>query len=173
MMKMKQSSNSKKRYNKGQLLLLLLLLQVVFLGDSGVGKTSLIHRLSCDKFTSHQSTLGLDFDTCTVPVGDERVVFQLWDTAGQERFIFVVVIVVVIVVVVIVVIIIRFQSTTAVYFRRADAFIVVYDVTNKYSFKNIKSWISLVKVIIIIIIIIVIVIIIINNRLHYGLIYQY
>lgn len=40
----------------------------------------------------------------------------------------------------------RFQSTTAVYFRRADAFIIVYDVTNKLTFKSIKSWISLVKV---------------------------
>ena len=41
---------------------------------------------------------------------------------------------------------VRFQSTTAVYFRRADAFIIVYDVTNKLTFKSIKSWISLVKV---------------------------
>ena len=59
--------------------------KVIFLGDSGVGKTSLIHRLSAGEFDSFNSTLGLDFSTTMVMVREERVVFQLWDTAGQER----------------------------------------------------------------------------------------
>lgn len=55
-------------------------------GDSGVGKTSLILRLCEGRFNaSCASTLGLDFSTKMLTVGEERVVFQLWDTAGQER----------------------------------------------------------------------------------------
>ena len=58
----------------------------LLLGNSGVGKTSLILRLGEGHFSlSHGSTLGLDFTTKTLRIGNERVVFQLWDTAGQER----------------------------------------------------------------------------------------
>ena len=56
-------------------------------GNSGVGKTSLILRVSQGQFSPVSSTLGLDFSTKTLTVGDERVVFQLWDTAGQERWV--------------------------------------------------------------------------------------
>ena len=57
------------------------------LGDSGVGKSSLILRLCEGRFNvSCVSTLGLDFSTKLLTVGDETVVFQLWDTAGQEKF---------------------------------------------------------------------------------------
>ena len=63
--------------------------QVVILGDSGVGKTSLIRRLTSpspsDVIPVPRSTLGLDYSTALINVGDETVVFQLWDTAGQER----------------------------------------------------------------------------------------
>ena len=58
----------------------------MFLGDSGVGKTSLIRRLSQGIFTSNvHSTIGLDFAVAVIQVGEEPVAFQLWDTAGQER----------------------------------------------------------------------------------------
>ena len=56
-------------------------------GNSGVGKTSLIVRVSQGQFAPVSSTLGLDFSTKTLTVGEERVVFQLWDTAGQERWV--------------------------------------------------------------------------------------
>ena len=59
--------------------------KVVFLGDPGVGKTSIIHRLSVGKFESFHSTIGLDYSTTLLVVREEKVVFQLWDTAGQER----------------------------------------------------------------------------------------
>ncbi|XP_011403598.1 PREDICTED: ras and EF-hand domain-containing protein homolog [Amphimedon queenslandica] len=100
--------------------------KVVILGDSGVGKTSIIRRLSSptsEPLPAPRSTLGLDYSTALINAQDETVVFQLWDTAGQERF----------------------HSTTAVYFKRADAFIIVYDVTSKNTFESVKAWINLVK----------------------------
>ncbi len=55
-------------------------------GNSGVGKTSLIQRLSEGQFSSSTvSTVGLDFTTTVLKIAGERTVFQLWDTAGQER----------------------------------------------------------------------------------------
>lgn len=56
------------------------------LGDSGVGKTSLIACLAEGQFKSNvRSTVGLDYSIKTLKVGEEKVMFQLWDTAGQER----------------------------------------------------------------------------------------
>ncbi len=58
----------------------------VCIGDAGVGKTSLIARLTEGRFKSSVvSTVGLDFSTKTLRVGEDKVMFQLWDTAGQER----------------------------------------------------------------------------------------
>ena len=65
---------------------IIILSRCCFLGNSGVGKTSLILQLSEGHFVrSAGNTLGLDFTTKTLKINDERVVFQLWDTAGQER----------------------------------------------------------------------------------------
>ena len=59
---------------------------VICSGDSGVGKTSVITRLTEGKFTSAVvSTVGLDYSIKILHVGTEKVVFQLWDTAGQEK----------------------------------------------------------------------------------------
>lgn len=69
-------------------------------------------------------TLGMDYITRTITVDREPVLLQLWDTAGQERF----------------------GPITAVYCRRADAFILVYDITSRASFVGIKGWTDVIKV---------------------------
>ena len=69
-------------------------------------------------------TLGMDYITWTINVDNKPVLLQLWDTAGQERF----------------------GPITAVFCRRADAFILVYDITNRNSFVGIKGWIDIIKV---------------------------
>ena len=69
-------------------------------------------------------TPGMDYITRTITVDNEPVLLQLWDTAGQERF----------------------GPITAVYCRRADAFILVYDITNRSSFVGIKGWTDIIKV---------------------------
>ncbi|XP_066922088.1 EF-hand calcium-binding domain-containing protein 4B-like isoform X2 [Clytia hemisphaerica] len=91
----------------------------VFVGDSGVGKSSFIHRFCFDEFQKNFSaTIGVDMHVKTIKVKRQWVALQLWDTAGQERF----------------------RSITKNYFRRADGVIVMFDVTSETSFLNVKGW---------------------------------
>ncbi|OKL56145.1 putative Ras-related protein Rab7 [Talaromyces atroroseus] len=91
------------------------LLKVIILGDSGVGKTSLMNQYVNKKFSaSYKATIGADFLTKEVLV-DDRL---LWDTAGQERF----------------------QSLGVAFYRGADCCVLVYDVNNSKSFEALDSW---------------------------------
>lgn len=95
--------------------------KVIFIGDSGVGKTSLINRI-CGGYFDNKfcTTIGVDFRVKTVVVDGHDVVLQLWDTAGQERF----------------------RSITSQYMRRSDGVLIVYDVNSEPSFRNVNSWLS-------------------------------
>ncbi|KAF3037236.1 hypothetical protein E8E12_005832 [Didymella heteroderae] len=95
------------------------LLKVIILGDSGVGKTSLMNQYVNKKFSaSYKATIGADFLTKEVMVDDRLVTMQLWDTAGQERF----------------------QSLGVAFYRGADCCVLVYDVNNSKSFDTLDSW---------------------------------
>jgi len=95
------------------------LLKVIILGDSSVGKTSLMNQYVSKRFTtSYKATIGADFCTKEVVVDDRVVTMQIWDTAGQERF----------------------QSLGVAFYRGADCCVLVYDVTSPNSFKNLDSW---------------------------------
>jgi len=99
------------------------LLKVIILGDSSVGKTSLMNMYVNRKFNNqYKATIGADFLTKEVLVnhnGDQRLVtMQIWDTAGQERF----------------------QSLGVAFYRGADACILVFDLTSKKSFDNLDTW---------------------------------
>ncbi|KAK5939193.1 Ypt/Rab-type GTPase Rab7 [Knufia obscura] len=95
------------------------LLKVIILGDSGVGKTSLMNQYVNKKFsTSYKATIGADFLTKEVTVDDRIVTLQLWDTAGQERF----------------------QSLGVAFYRGADCCVLVYDVNSPKSFETLDSW---------------------------------
>ncbi|CDW52900.1 Ras and EF-hand 8 domain containing protein [Trichuris trichiura] len=98
--------------------------KVVVAGDSGVGKTSFLDRFTNDRFDpTHQSTIGIDFHLRVLKVEDQLIGLQLWDTAGQERF----------------------RSITKQYFRKADAVILMFDLTSEQSFKNVRQWLSSVE----------------------------
>ncbi|CAK8690662.1 ras and EF-hand domain-containing protein homolog [Clavelina lepadiformis] len=100
------------------------LYKVILIGDSGVGKTSLLMRLCKNEFkASMTATLGVDSHTKTVDVGDRPVTLQIWDTAGQERF----------------------RSIARSYFRRADGVLLLYDCTYETSFLNVRDWMSAVE----------------------------
>jgi len=95
--------------------------KLVLLGDSAVGKSSLVLRFVKKQFFEYQeSTIGAAFLTQTVSVNDFVVKFEIWDTAGQERY----------------------HSLAPMYYRGAAAAIVVYDITNRQSFVRAKSWVK-------------------------------
>merc|ERR1711924_186823 len=95
------------------------LLKVIILGDSGVGKTSLMNQYVNKKFSNqYKATIGADFLTKEVMVDDKLVTMQIWDTAGQERF----------------------QSLGVAFYRGADCCVLVYDITAAKSFESMDSW---------------------------------
>ncbi|GAV05282.1 hypothetical protein RvY_15437 [Ramazzottius varieornatus] len=97
------------------------LFKLLIIGDSGVGKSSLLLRFSDGTFTgSYITTIGVDFKIRTVDIMGEKVKLQIWDTAGQERF----------------------RTITSTYYRGTHGVVVVYDVTNGESFANIKRWLE-------------------------------
>ncbi|XP_066595710.1 ras-related protein Rab-37-like isoform X1 [Prorops nasuta] len=95
---------------------------VMLLGDSGVGKTCLLTRFHSGRSLdgNYLTTVGIDFRNKLVTVDEMTIKLQIWDTAGQERF----------------------RSVTHSYYRDAHALLLLYDVTNKTSFDNIRAWLS-------------------------------
>ncbi|XP_041944703.1 ras-related protein Rab-5B-like [Alosa pseudoharengus] len=95
--------------------------KLVLLGESAVGKSSLVLRFVKGQFQEFQeSTIGAAFLTQTVCLDDTTVKFEIWDTAGQERY----------------------HSLAPMYYRGAQAAIVVYDMTNTDTFGRAKTWVS-------------------------------
>ncbi|XP_061583237.1 uncharacterized protein rab44 isoform X2 [Cololabis saira] len=92
---------------------------VVMIGDSCVGKTSFMKRAQSGKFSLDiPASIGLDSCKWTVVVDGKPVLIQLWDTAGQERF----------------------RSITRQVFHKAQAFLLMYDVTSSQSFSAVSYW---------------------------------
>jgi len=100
------------------------LIKMVVVGDSGVGKSQLVARFSRGEFT-HKSrqTIGVEFATKTVEVEEKQICCQLWDTAGEERY----------------------RALASAYYRGSVGVLLVYDVTNPRSFKNLAYWLSEIK----------------------------
>jgi Ras-related protein Rab-7A len=95
------------------------LLKVIILGDSGVGKTSLMNQYVNKKFSNkYKATIGADFLSKEVMIDDKLVTLQIWDTAGQERF----------------------QSLGNAFFRGSDCCILVFDVTVAKTFDSLENW---------------------------------
>eukprot|EP01080_Neovahlkampfia_damariscottae_P001450 gene1450-12069_t len=95
--------------------------KILLLGDSGVGKSSILHKLCNEEFQmSHISTIGVDYKTLTILIQDRYIKLNIWDTAGQERY----------------------KSITQSYFRDVHGVAFVFDITNKQSFQNIAKWMN-------------------------------
>ncbi|KMZ56435.1 Ras-related protein Rab7 [Zostera marina] len=95
------------------------LLKVIVLGDSGVGKTSLMNQYVNKKFSQqYKATIGADFLTKELLIDEKLVTLQIWDTAGQERF----------------------QSLGGAFYRGADCCVLVYDVNVGRTFETMDNW---------------------------------
>jgi len=95
------------------------LLKVIILGDSGVGKTSLMNQYVNRRFSNqYKATIGADFLPKEVEIDGKPVSMQIWDTAGQERF----------------------QSLGVAFYRGADCCVLVYDITDAKTFQSLENW---------------------------------
>jgi Ras-related protein Rab-1A len=95
------------------------LFKLLLIGNSGVGKSCILMRYADNSFTENFfNTIGVDFKIKTINLNDQVIKMQIWDTAGQDRF----------------------RTLTSSYYRGAHGIIIVYDVTNKDSFDNVRQW---------------------------------
>ncbi|KAM3147056.1 hypothetical protein pb186bvf_000772 [Paramecium bursaria] len=95
------------------------LFKVLLIGNSGVGKSCMLMRYSENQFTNNfYNTIGVDFKTKSIQIGEHNVKLQIWDTAGQDRF----------------------RTITCSYYRGAQGIMIVYDITDRESFENVKTW---------------------------------
>lgn len=93
--------------------------KLVMVGDSGVGKSCLLDKFLDDSSTNNFiSTIGVDVRTREDIIKDKKVKIQVWDTGGQQRY----------------------RPILASCYRGALGVIIVFDITNRMSFKNIKQW---------------------------------
>ena len=100
------------------------IIKLLTLGDTTVGKSSIVLRFSDDQFDDTIfSTIGIDFKTKFMKVKDSTVKVLIWDTAGQEKF----------------------QNVAKSYYKGANGVLLVYDITNRKSFERVEFWLKELK----------------------------
>ena len=98
--------------------------QLLIIGNSSVGKTSILTRYSSKTFNeNYLATVGLDFFSKDETIDNKIIRIKIWDTAGQERY----------------------KSFTKCFFQKAQGIMIVYDVTSQKSFKDLQFWIESLK----------------------------
>jgi len=93
------------------------LFKILLIGNSGVGKSSLLLRFTAGKFDDLAPTIGVDFKVKLLSLRGKRLKLTIWDTAGQERF----------------------RTLTSTYYRGAQGIILVYDVTRRVTFTDLSD----------------------------------
>ena len=97
------------------------LFKIILLGDTHVGKTSIVSQFVNKNYNKYQEpTIGVDFKVNCKTINDKKVKLYLWDTAGQEKF----------------------HSIIQSYYKNVGGGVVVYDVTNTQSYNNVIHWIE-------------------------------
>ena len=97
------------------------LFKLIIVGDSNVGKTNIMSKYIHNQFNQHsKSTIGVEFGTKIVNIDNKKIKAQIWDTAGQERY----------------------KSITSAYYKGAKGALIVYDITNKFSFDSVDKWVQ-------------------------------
>lgn len=95
--------------------------KIVLVGDANVGKSSVAFRFAQNRFFENtEPTIGAAFLTKKIRYNETDYVLNLWDTAGQEKY----------------------NSLIPMYYRNADAAIIVYDITNEQSLNSASRWLT-------------------------------
>ncbi len=95
------------------------ILKYIMIGDSGVGKSSILNTYMTDEFdTSINSTIGVEFYTKRLEIDGKKFKIHLWDLAGQERF----------------------KSIVKTYYRKCDGVLLIFDLTDRRSFESVTYW---------------------------------
>ena len=99
-------------------------IKILTLGDTMVGKSSIVLRFSDNKFDDNIfATIGIDFKTKFMKVGETSVKVLIWDTAGQEKF----------------------QNIAKNYYKGANGVLLVYDISSRKSFQRVDFWLKELK----------------------------
>ena len=107
--------------SSGEQMNFLYLLKFIIIGDSAVGKSNMLLRYIHDRFNEDfHSTIGVEFGAKNIQIDGKVFRIQIWDTAGQETF----------------------RSITRAYYKNSVCAFVVYDISNRATFDNIKSWVE-------------------------------
>jgi len=97
------------------------IIKLLTLGDSLVGKTSIVLRYSDDKFHQNKiSTIGVDFKVKMITKGNEKIKISIYDTAGQERF----------------------RNIVKHYYKGANGILLIYDISNRNTFEKLQFWLD-------------------------------
>ena len=95
------------------------LFKVIIIGDSAVGKSCLMNRVTRNEFVlDHEVTVGVEFGSLMINLEQQIFKLQIWDTAGQESF----------------------KSITRIFYKGAHCVILTYDITNRATFENLENW---------------------------------
>ena len=98
--------------------------KIIFVGDAGVGKTTIISRIMDNPFSDvYEPSIGVDFMSKNIIYHGQKIKLQMWDTAGQEKY----------------------KGLIPSYVRNSSIVFVVYDIASKNSFDNIPKWINFIK----------------------------
>ena len=98
--------------------------KIIFVGDACTGKTSIINRIIDNPFNdTYEVSIGIDFMSKNIRFRGQNIKIQIWDSAGQEKY----------------------KGLIPSYIRNSSLVFIVYDVSNRSSFDNIKNWIQFVK----------------------------
>jgi small GTP-binding protein len=90
----------------------------ILVGDTKVGKTCLLNRLTTGTFRDTAATIGAAFQTHTVQTASGARTLQIWDTAGQEKY----------------------RSLAPMYYRAAQVALICFDLTNRESYDAVGPW---------------------------------
>jgi len=98
--------------------------KIIFVGDAGVGKTTIISRIMDNPFNdAYEPSIGVDFMSKNITFRGTNIKLQMWDTAGQEKY----------------------KGLIPSYVRNSSIVFLIYDVSTKSSFDNISNWINFIR----------------------------